>query len=530
MNIKHKLADAIKESIGIQEVQPHIDLVEPKGSQFGDYSTSIAFTLYRGRNPFEVATELISQIKLDIAFVDKIENKGGYINFWLNHSFVQQCLNNILEEGARFGSSNIGGGKKVLVEFVSTNPTGPLVIVSGRAASVGDSLVRVLNYTGFLADAEYYVDDSGKQIDLLEESIKARYNGLEDIPEGGYPGEYIKDIASRMKLLCRADFREFGIKSIIGQAKVTLERFGVRFNNWVYESDIRKAGGPQKVVAILEQKGLVYQKDGAVWLKMVDGEDKVLIKSDGDFTYRVPDIAYHIDKYNRGYELLIDLFGPDQSHIPELKAGLSICGVPEEVLKIITLQWVTFNRGGQKIGMSKRKGEFITLDELLDEVGKEAARFFFLTRKCESHLDFDIELAKQTSKDNPVYYVQYVGARISSILKMAGSSEDRRQRTEDGGQNPKSQILPQMRDPEKSGTNSNEVQEFKSSRVQDFKWQKEENPKTQILNPNEENPNEEKVVSENIPLTNARLVLIKAVRQVISNGLSLIGIGAPEEM
>jgi arginyl-tRNA synthetase len=548
MNVKQKIGSIIKNQIGLE-----INLVEPKDISFGDYSTSIAFNIaylshwysnlrksspieifnsLRKASPVETARDLVSQFKFSPDFIDRMEIKDGYINFWVSNIFLYQFLDKILEEGSKFGSSTLGNNKRVLIEFVSANPTGPLVVANGRASAVGDSLVRILNFTGYQVDSEYYVDDSGRQVDLLEQSIKARYDELDgkeaEIPEGGYPGEYIIEIAKQLKERCdlkgkspTRHYREFGINSIVEMQKRTLERLGVKFTNWVHESSIRAGRGPQKVIDCLKEKGLVYEKDGAVWLKTADNNDKVLVKSTGEFTYRVPDIAYHLDKFNRGYEWLIDLFGPDQSHIPELKFALSICGIPDGTLKVITIQWVTFKRGGKKIGMSKRKGEFVTLDELIDEIGKDAARFFFLTRRLDSHLDFDIELAKSESKDNPVYYVQYACARISSILRVAKDIDFTSVPNLSLLIAPEELLLIRklVHFPEVVGQASIEL----SPHYIPFYLLE---LATLFHNFYEHH----KVISEDKQLTLARLTLIKAVRQVISNGLALIGIESPEKM
>jgi arginyl-tRNA synthetase len=523
MNIKHKIENEVK-----RELKMEVKIVEPKDSQFGDYSTPVAFSLASSykKSPSKIAEEIATNLKFEPNFIQKIDTKDGFINFWLNKEFVASFLNQILSEKDKFGSSNIGRGKRVLVEFVSANPTGPLVVANGRAAVVGDSLVRILNFTGYRADSEYYVDDYGRQIELLEKSIKARYMELEgkkaEIPEDGYPGEYIKEIAKQIKKLGKTDFRKYGIEAIIKLQKATLKRLGVCFNNWVYESKIRERGGPERVIAKMAEKKLTYKKDGALWLKMPSNKDKVLKKSNGEFTYRVPDIAYHLDKFDRGYELLIDLFGPDQSHIPELKFGLSICGVPKDVLKVVTIQWVTFIRGGKKVSMSKRKGEFVTLDELLDEIGEDVARFFFLTRKCDSHLDFDIELAKTESKENPVYYIQYATARISSILRLAQTKNINTDspnllllKTEEEDLLMRKLIhFPEIVEQASTELAPHYIPFYLLELATLFHNFYEKH----------------KVVSSDIPLTRARLLLIKAVRQVISNGLSLIGIKAPERM
>ena len=546
MNIKHKLEQEIASQMIKDSSHIEVKLSEPKDPKLGDYSTSIAFTLakrcdLKSRPPREVASELVSKLKFDPGLVDHIEVGGdGFINLWLSRDFIHSFLIEILRKGNQFGSSNIGDGKRVLVEFVSANPTGPLNVANGRAAAVGDSIVRILNFTGYNTDSEYYVDDCGRQIDLLEESIKARYEEevrpqevrpqlnvkVVELPENGYKGEYIKDIAMELRDSGRKDFREYGVKRIIESQRSTLENFGVKFDGWVYESDIRKSGRPDEVIEIIKEKKLAYKKDGALWLKMNefgDDKDKVLVKKNGEFTYLVPDIAYHLNKFDRGYALLINLFGPDHlAHIPELKAGISICGYPREALRVIVVQWVTIVRKGEKIGMSKRKGEFISLKSLINEVGKDAARFFFLTRKCDSHLDFNIELAKQESQENPVYYIQYACARIASILRFA----------EEKGIKSASPNLSCLSTPEellltRKLIHFPEIVELASLELAPHYIPFYLIELATIFHNFYE---KYKVVSDDIPLTYARLTLVSAVRQVISNALSLIGIKAPERM
>lgn len=525
MTPKNKLAEMLKKSLG-----EDVELAEARNPMFGTYSTNVAFIRAKGRPPQEVAAEIASQLKLDKQFIEKVETKDGYINFWLNTDYIYQQINEILQQKDKFGSSNLGKGKRVLVEFVSANPTGPLNIANGRAAAIGDSLVKVLNFTGYKADAEFYVDDTGRQIDLLEASIKARYEELQgkevEFPKDGYHGEYVKDIARELKESRKRNFRDYGVNRMVEMQKKTLEDFGVTFKKWAHESEIKKSGRPAKIVERLRQKGLVYEKEGALWLKMAqfgDDKDKVLVKSNGEFTYVVPDTAYHLGKFDRGYEWLIDLLGPDHiAHVPELKIGIKLCDYPEDKLKVVIVQWVTFIKGGKKISMSKRKGEFVALSELLDEVGKDVARFFFLTRKCESHLDFDVELAQQESKENPVYYVQYAYARISSILRLAEEKKIKFMTPE----------LALLKQPEelfimRKLIHFPEIVEHVATALDPHHIPFYLIDLAALFHNFYE---KHKVVSDNLPLTQARLALVCAVRQVLSNALTSIGIEAPERM
>ena len=549
MNIKAKIKQMIEESLNIRDVEVN----ETPSESFGDYSTNLAFGYKKGKSPTEVAKEIIQSLRVDTSMIEKVEAAGpGFINFWLKEDYLKNCVTKILDEGSLYGASNLGNGKRVLVEFVSANPTGPLNVANGRAAAIGDSLVRILNFTGYKADAEYYVDDSGTQIERLEKSIKARYDELDgkkvQFPEDGYRGDYIIDIArelkatkgelkvtkgelkvtkGELKATGSKDFREYGIQKIIAMQKAALKNFGVEFKKWVYESSIRKSGKPEEIIKILKAKGLAYEQDGALWIKTTafgDEKDRVLVKSNGEYTYLLPDIGYHLDKFERGYDWLINLWGPDHhGYIPRIKAGISACGYPGDKLTVLIVQWVTLVRGDEKVGMSKRKGEFVTLEDLICEVGKDVARFFFLTRKAEAHLDFDIELAKRESAENPVYYVQYAHARISSILRYAKEQNINIEENADvsllGEPEELSLIRKLVHFPEIVETAARHLEPH---RIPFYLLELA----TLFHNFYEKH----RVVTDNIPLSMARLNLVLAVRQTLKNGLSLIGIAAPERM
>ena len=518
----------IEESLGRSDIEVN----ETPSESFGDYSTNLAFNYKKGKSPIEAAKEIIQSLRVNKNMIEKVEAAGpGFINFHLKEDYLKNCVTKILDEGILYGASNFGNGKRVLVEFVSANPTGPSNVANGRAAAIGDSLVRILNFTGYKADAEYYVDDSGTQIARLEKSIKARYDELEGkevkFPEDGYRGDYIIDIARELKDAGRKDFREYGVQKIIDMQKSALKNFGVEFKKWVHESNIRKSDKPKEIIKVLKAKGLAYEEDGALWIKTTafgDEKDRVLVKSNGEYTYLLPDIGYHLDKFDRGYDWLINLWGPDHhGHIPKIKAGISACGYPVEKLTILTVQWVTLVRGDEKIGMSKRKGEFVTLEDLISEVGKDVARFFFLTRKAEAHLDFDIDLAKRESAENPVYYVQYAHARISSILRYAKEQNIPIGEKADvsllGEPAELSLIRKLVHFPEIVETAASHLEPH---RIPFYLLELA----TLFHNFYEKH----RVVTDNIPLSIARLNLVLAVRQTLKNGLLLIGIAAPERM
>ncbi len=412
--MRKKIEDLIKEISG----ESGVKITRPQES-FGDYTTNIAFQKAKKekRNPDDVAREIAKKIELDE--IEKIEVIKGFINIFLKKETYQNNLINVLKEN--YGSNNIGLGKKINVEYVSANPTGPLHIASARAAAFGDTLVRLLRYLGYSADSEYYVDDGGQQVELLKDSVIARIKEIKgeifQFPEGGYLGEYIKDIAKEVIDKKIEDIKNFSINYIMNMQKKTLERYRTNFENFVSEKWIRDSGRIEEFLKRLESKGKLFRKDGAVLYK---GErDRVFVKSDGSYTYIVPDIAYHIYKYERGYDHLIDLLGPDHiAHVPDLKLALQDLGF-EDKLEVIIVQWVHLLKDGILLKMSKRAGSFITMDELIDEVGVDPARFFFLMRDASTPMDFDINLAKEQSDRNPVYYVQYSHARICSLLDFA---------------------------------------------------------------------------------------------------------------
>jgi arginyl-tRNA synthetase len=522
MNVVERLSSLISEQLGLE-----VKFFPTENKSFGDYFTPIAFELSKKlkRPPEKIAQSLSKKLTLPY-FVKKIEVVKGYLNFWLTEKFLYEYLEKIVKEGKNFGKENKGKGKKVLLEFISANPTGPLVVANGRAGVVGDTLARILKFRGYKVETEYYVDDCGVQIELLEDSIKKIKEAMEgkevEFPEEGYKGEYIKEIAKEVKKRKIADIKRYAINFIVEMQKKSLNQFGIKFDNWYYESKIRESIYPQKVIEKLKSQNFLYSKEGAVWVKTEYGE-KVLVKKGGDFTYRFSDIAYHLEKYERGYDLLIDLFGPDQSHIPELKFILSLFGITEEVLKIITIEWTTFFRGGEKVSMSKRKGEFITLEDLIKEVGVDVSRFFFLMRRNEAHLEFDIELAKKESKDNPVYYVQYAIARINSIItkvkeknfSLPPANSSLLIEREELSLLRKLIHFPEI---------LSQIEEKFSPHFLPFYLIE---LATLFHNFYEKH---RVIIENNLPLTSSRLLLIKAVRQVFVNGLSLMGISIPERM
>ncbi len=407
----------------------------PKDKRFGDFSANIALRLSKilDKSPLDIASKICSQLREDDSlkrdiFDLKVE-PPGFINFFLKEKFFHKILRDIIEE--RFDFDKYFKKKKVLMEFVSANPTGPLTIAHARQAAVGDALANILDFCGSRVKREYYLNDTGVQIELLAKSIQARYKELSgeetEFPPTGYKGGYIYDIAKKIinsqkkfKILNLEFFKDFGVRDILNTIKRDLKDFGVRFDNFYSEKVLRETKKITYVIKLLEKKRGLYEKENALWFKSTqfgDDKDRVIIKSNKELTYLLPDIVYHRDKFKRGFDWLINFWGPDHhGYIKRLKAALIALGFRKEDITIKIVQLVTLYRDQRPIQMSTRKGEFITLKEVCDEVGRDCARFFFLMRRTDSHLDFDLELAKKKSLENPVYYIQYAHARICSIL------------------------------------------------------------------------------------------------------------------
>jgi arginyl-tRNA synthetase len=427
----------------IREIAPNSNVVIeiPPEETIGDVATPQAMTLARTfkKPPREIASEIVEGLK-DSPFFSSIEVAGpGFINFKLSDKYIHQWCREVLK-GERSSIIRIDGtGKKINVEFVSANPTGPLHLGHGRGAAVGMAIVNLLRKAGYSVTAEYYINDAGRQVRLLGESVFARYKELLGIeypfPEEGYRGKYIKDIAEdildKIGPLYKDNsfdevaefFINYSVNYNMEEIRKDLSAFGVSFDLYQSEADLYSSGEVQKTIEELRLKGYIYEKEGALWFtatRFGDEKDRVLKKSDGDYTYFTSDIAYHKKKIDRGYDLLINIWGADHhGYIPRLKAVLKALDYPEDRLRIYLVQMVNLLRGGRPVQMSKRAGEFVTLREIMDEVGVDSTKFIFLTRRPDSHLDFDIEVAKKESLENPVYYVQYAHARIMSIFRYA---------------------------------------------------------------------------------------------------------------
>jgi len=492
-------------------------LGRPQRKNHGDYSTNLAIVSAAtiGKPSIEIAKDICEQVKiLDVnRMIKKVEIAGpGFINFFINDNQIQDYLSKVVKSGDKYGTANKEIKVKVLVEFVSANPTGPLHIGHGRWAVLGDAVAALLESVGCVVEREFYINDVGRQINLLKESVAARRQGLPS-PEGGYGGEYISHIPSD------ADAVEF----LLCQQKETLNNLGVKFDNWFSESQLHNKGKIQIAMNLIKEKGFTYEKDGAIWFRSTDfGDDKdrVIVRENGDSTYFAADIAYHTDKFQRNYDLMIDIWGTDHhGYISRLKAAMKAIGNSPEKLEIIIGQLVTLFRGKEQIRMSKRTGEMITLQEVIDEIGRDACRFFFLLNKADAHLDFDMELAKQQNSDNPVYYVQYAHARICSIFKETNLEYD----------NPNLSLLSHECERELI----NKLIDFPDEVIDSARLRSPHrltNYSIEVSKLFHSFYHKCRVLTDDKDLTAARLYLMCATRIVLSNVLKLLGISAPERM
>jgi arginyl-tRNA synthetase len=412
-----------------------LGLERPPKPELGDYSTNAAMLLapIAKAPPREVAEQLREQLASDLGdSADRIEVAGpGFLNVFLSDRWHREAAADLLRAAEAIGTPRVGEAQRILVEFVSANPTGPVTVASGRGAAYGDSLSRILERSGNEVEREYYINDAGTQIRLFAESIAARMRG-EDPPEGGYAGDYVTDLATVLSgqggdAQDLENLERLGVAAMRERIEHTLREFGVEFDTWASERALRDAGAVEHALERLREQGHVYEHDGAVWLRTTDfGDDKdrVLIRKDGEPTYFAPDIAYHLDKLERGFDHLINVLGADHhGYVPRMRGALAALGFDPNRFEAPIMQMVNIVEGGERARMSKRKGDFVTLDELMADIGVDAARFFMVQRSVDTAIDIDLELARSQSQDNPVYYVQYAHARIASILRKAADEE-----------------------------------------------------------------------------------------------------------
>ena len=519
----------------------------PANKQFGDFATNAAMILAAAakRPPREVALIIAAALKAHAETFERVEIAGpGFINLCIHPRRWVGVLTEILKQKGAYGNGTFGAGKKVQIEFVSANPTGPLHVGHGRGAAVGDTLARILKAAGFDVQREYYINDTGNQMNMLGLSVLCRYRELfglsADFPENGYKGEYIRDIAQELRALhgdsllelpqedALARCRAYAGETILAGIRDDLAAFNVSFDHWFNESRLYQENKLEETLGRLKNQDLIYDHEGALWFRSSrfgDEKDRVIRKQDGSLTYFAPDIAYHQDKLERGFAWIIDIWGADHhGYVARMRAAFKALGAPDDCFHALLIQLVALVRGGEPVQMSTRSGEFVTLKEILDEVGKDAARYFFMMRRCDSHLVFDLELAKKKGEENPVYYIQYAHARICSILRKA--AEQALVPDPDGAD-------PSLLD---QGDDLDMVKLLASfpdtvlSAAADLEPHRIAFYLLDLATAFHRFYNKNKVISDDYALTRARLILIDAIRQVIANGLALMGISAPETM
>lgn len=527
---------------------PPLLLEPPKQKEFGDLATNVALLWAKKERkaPRAIAEAILKNLEDPDGMLARAEIAGpGFLNFSFSPKFCYRCLKEA--EARKEKLPNLGRGDKVQVEFASANPTGPLHVGHGRVAVIGDVLSRLLEAVGFDVEREYYVNDTGKQMEQLGLSLYLRYRELygekTEFPKEGYPGEYVKEIAAQAKRRWGERFlseereeaiaflSQFGGESLLKTIRSDLEGFGIVFDSYMSEKGLRGRGEVEATTEFLRSRGMLYKKEGAEWFRATafgDDKDRAVIKSDGELTYFASDIAYHRNKFERGFKRLINVWGADHhGYVDRLKAAVKALGYDPELLQVILVQMVHLTRGGEPVRMGKRLGEFVSLREVLEEVGRDAARFFFLMRKADSHLDFDLELAKRESSENPVFYVQYAHARVASIFEQARQAGVP---VDDG----------KLREAEMERLSLAEELEL-IKRVLQFADVVEESVRElephrvvfyllELAGEFHRYYNRFRVISDDAGLTRARLLLVRSVQGVVRRGLHLLGVDAPSRM
>ncbi|HTL76120.1 MAG TPA: arginine--tRNA ligase [Casimicrobiaceae bacterium] len=543
--IEEALARAVRETL--PDAPASLVLVErPRDASHGDYATSAALALAKAakRNPRELAKALAGSLQSSLPGLVAVSEVAGpgFINLRLTPAARQQVVRAILRAGADYGRAESRAGERAVVEFVSANPTGPLHVGHGRQAALGDAIANLLEWQGASVSREYYYNDAGQQIENLAVSVRARAREIlgesGDFPEDGYRGEYIRELAQRYLAEVGNDLsdveriRRFAVDELRKEQDRDLAAFGVRFDRYYLESSLYADGRVDATVARLGEAGVTYEREGALWLRTTDfGDDKdrVMRKSDGGYTYFVPDVAYHVTKFERGFERAINIQGSDHhGTVARVRAGLQALqiGIPRGYPDYVLHKMVTVMRGGEEVKISKRAGSYVTLRDLIDEAGRDAVRFFLVSRKADSEFVFDIDLARSQSDENPVYYVQYAHARVASVLRQAGLTFDDARRSLRGADvSPldsryETPLLRRLEDfPDEIAAAAREFAPhqltfYLKDLAQEF----------------HSYYNAERFLVDDARLRNARLALIVAVGQVLRNGLTLLGIGAPDAM
>ncbi len=585
-SIENLLDQALDQLIanGLIETKPALQITRTKDAAHGDFTCNVAMMLAKqaGKPPRDVAQAIIDALGdtlNDNSAIDKVEIAGpGFINFFLAQESTLNIINDILAGGDRFGESNAANGEKVQIEFVSANPTGPLHVGHGRGAAYGATLASLMRAVGFEVDCEYYVNDAGRQMNILGTSVWLRYLETNDIkfdfPVNGYKGDYIYDIASSLKaehgdsFVFSADevFRDIAadepaggdkekhiddlieraktllgpdnyqiifkaaLNSILDDIRQDLEEFGVHYDCWYSEQTLADRGLIQKAIEQLQKAGHIEERGGALWFlstKFGDEKDRVVIRDNGQATYFASDIAYHMDKFDRGYQRLINIWGADHhGYVARVKAAIGALGAKQEQLDILLVQFANLYRSGERVQMSTRSGSFVTLRELREEVGNDAARFFYVMRKCEQHMDFDLDLAKSQSNDNPVYYIQYAHARICSVINQL-SEKELKHDIENGAKN--LNLLTEKHETELIS---------KLDAYADMLHKAAFNAEPHLLvhylrelaTLLHSYYNAHQFINDDANLHDARFNLIIATKQILKNGLTLLGVSAPEKM
>jgi arginyl-tRNA synthetase len=586
--LKNNIEDLIHQAVnrlkqqGVLDaaLQPKLQVTRTRDVAHGDFASNIALMLAKpaGKNPRDLAQALIDALP-DDEHVHKVEIAGpGFINFFIHQQTTLDIIRTILDRGDRFGTSEIGQGEKVQIEFVSANPTGPLHVGHGRGAAYGATVGALMRAVGYEVDCEYYVNDAGRQMNILAASVWLRY--LQQLavnipfPVNGYKGDYVLDIAAELaskhdgvyvhdaeqvmrgipadepdggdreihidalierakQLLGDEGYRimfEAGLDSILADIAEDLEEFGVHYDVWYSEQTLADRNLIEKAVQQLQDAGHIYENKGALWFRSTsfgDEKDRVVIRDNGQATYFASDIAYHMDKFARGFHRVINIWGADHhGYVPRVKAAIKALGEDENKLDILLVQFAILYRGGERVQMSTRSGSFVTLRELREEVGNDAARFFYVMRKCEQHMDFDLDLAKSQSNDNPVYYIQYAHARVCSVLRqlaeknmshdIAAGNENLALLTESHETDLANQLVKYPEVVEKAAINAEPHLLVHYLR--------------ELANQFHTYYNAHQFIVEDDDIRNARLNLISAASQVIRNGLQLLGVSAPESM
>jgi arginyl-tRNA synthetase len=583
-HVKDLITEALfalrKQSILPPEAAPDVHVERARDARHGDFASTVALSLARTarRPPRELAAHIVAALPYS-EWVEKVEIAGsGFINFTLTRRALESVVSKILDKGAAYGCSTLGRGEALLIEFVSANPTGPLHIGHGRGAAYGAAVADLLEAVGYKVHREYYINDAGRQMDILAVSVWLRYLSLTgetfDFPSNGYRGDYVREVANALHrtlgaelhrpaakilenlppdephggdkeahidalierakaLLGAAAYRrvfDTGLEFILGDIREDLNACGVKYQRWFSERSLMESGAVERAIVRLVSAGLVYEKEGALWFRATDygdEKDRVLVRQGGQTTYFASDIAYHMDKFERGFMRLIDVWGADHhGYMPRIKAALSAIGADVSRLDVRLVQFATLYRGGEKVQMSTRSGEFVTLRELREEVGKDAARFFYVLRTCEQHLEFDLDLARSESSDNPVYYIQYAHARICSVfkqLKEKGLERDEARGRENLG------LLTESHE-QALQLRLSRYPEVVESAALNCEPHQLAHYLRELANDFHTYYNSHTFLVGSAPLRDARLNLILATRVVLRNGLVLLGVSAPEAM